>query len=67
MTDKQKLAAKMSLMCAYLEKFGDQPDKATEMLMNLESTLTRVHAGEKFQWEQNGSNWRVLRWGSQND
>lgn len=56
----------MSLMCAYLEKFDDPPDKATEMLMDLESTLARVHAGEKFQWEQDGSNWRVLRWGSQN-
>lgn len=66
MTDKQKLAAKMSLMCAYLEKFNDQPDKPTEMLMDLESTLARVHAGEKFRWEQDGSNWRVLRWGGQN-
>lgn len=66
MTDKQILAAKMSLVCAYLEKFDDPPDKATEMLMDLESTLARVHAGEKFQWEQDGSNWRVLRWGSQN-
>lgn len=64
MTDKDKLKAKMALTCAYLEKFNDPPDKATLMLM--EASLARVHAGEKFQWEEAGPNWRVLRWGSQN-
>lgn len=54
----------MALVCAYLEKFGDAPDKATEMIIN--ASLERAHAGESFRWEESGKNWRVLRWEGQN-
>lgn len=60
MTDKEKLSAKMKLTCSYLERFGEPPDKATEILIN--ASLARVHSGELFEWDEHGENWRILRW-----
>jgi hypothetical protein len=64
MTDKEKLKAKMTLVTAYLTKFGEPPDENTEMIIDM--NLERVHAGEKFRWEESGPNWRVLHFGDVN-
>lgn len=62
MTDNEKLAAKMKLVTAYIEKFGGTPSKATEMVINLQSTLARVHAGKPFRWESRAG-MIILQWG----
>ena len=62
-TDEQKLTAINAMIAAYVEKYAEQPDDITRMVIN--ANAERVASGKKFCW-MNSGNWRKLCLGTDN-